>query len=46
MHVHVSRVGLTVGQGGLPQKASILNYRPNSPPIKIKKKKKKLQNKK
>lgn len=32
MHVHVCRVGLTVGQGGLPQKASILNFRPNSPP--------------
>ena len=46
MHVHVCRVGLTVGQGGLPQKASILNFRPNSPPNKIfKKKNYKIKNK-
>ena len=41
MHVHVCRVGLTVGQGGLPQKASILNFRPNrliAPQLKLKKK--------
>ena len=47
MHVHVCRVGLTVGQGGLPQKASILNFRPNSPQLelKIKNKNYKIKNK-